>query len=93
MGDFFLVVRIFYRKPLETDNGIRLFSSIIRDERYFFLSAGYFSPGISLQDIFSLEIGLQDNFFSEITHTPPQTSNVRPPIIYYIVLITLLAHL
>ena len=36
MGDFFLVVRIFYRKPLETDNGIRLFSSIIRDERYFF---------------------------------------------------------
>ena len=42
MGDFFLVVRIFYRKPLETDNGIRLFSSIIRDERYFF----------SVQDIF-----------------------------------------
>ena len=43
MGDFFLVVRIFYRKPLETDNGIRLFSSIIRDERYFF----------SVQDIFA----------------------------------------
>ena len=43
MGDFFLVVRIFYRKPLETDNGIRLFSSIIRDERYFFQCRIFFA--------------------------------------------------
>ena len=36
----------------------------------FFFSAGYFSPGISLQHIFSLEIGLQDDFFlkSPIPH-------------------------
>lgn len=34
--------------------------------------------GISWQDFFSLEISLQDNFFSEISHTPPQKSNGRP---------------
>ena len=32
---------------------------------------------ISLQDIFSLEINLQD-FFSEITHTPLRNQTVGP---------------
>ena len=31
-----------------------------------------FSPGISLQEFFLLEISLQDIFFPEITHTPLQ---------------------
>ena len=55
-----------------------IFSNIIHQERYIFFSVVIFSPGISLQGFFFLEISQQDIFFSEITHTTPQKSNGRP---------------
>ena len=44
---------------------------------HFFGKGIFFSPGISFQEFFFLEISLQV-IFPEITDTPPQESNGRP---------------
>ena len=62
-----LVIEFFFL----TYNGVRIFSSIIRHERYLFSGQHFFPPDISLQEFFPLEISLRDIFLSEITHTPP----------------------
>ena len=80
MGDQFSCVRIFFCKPLQADNGARFFPALYVMRDIFFHCRIFFARYF-LATYFSLDIGLQDNFFSEITHTPPQTLNGRPSII------------
>ena len=69
MGDQFFCVRIFFRKPLETDNGARFFPALYVMRDIFFHCRIFFARYF-LATYFSLEIGLQANFFlkSPIPH-------------------------
>ena len=75
--------RIFFQTSLELEifspacNGIKIFFSIIRHERYIFFGAGYFFRRNLFTCLFPLEISLQD-IFSEITHNPLKTQMVGP---------------
>ena len=76
MGDLVWAKKnIFFSKPLviesssPTNNSVRFFFRIISHERYFFQC---FSPGISLQEFFLLEISQQDIFFQKSPIPPLQ---------------------
>ena len=80
------VQEFFSPKPLVIEifpdmQRCNIFSSVIRHERYFFSVQEYFSPGISLQEIFSSRNQNCTIFFSEITHTPsPLKSQMVGPL-------------
>ena len=82
MGDLVWAKKFFFfSKPLviesssPTNNSVRFFFRIISHERYFFQC---FSPGISLQEFFLLEISQQDIFSRNHPYPPFKSETVSP---------------
>ena len=75
------VQEFFSPKPLVIEfspdmQRCNIFSSVIRHERYFFSVQEYFSPGISLQEIFSPR-NQSVLYFSLKSLIPPPPSKVK----------------
>ena len=75
--------RIYFKTSLELEifspafNGVGVFFSIVRRERYFFSVQDIFFPGIYLHALF-LSKSVCRTFFSEITHNPLKSQMVGP---------------